>query len=164
MAPKYYVRFILDNSGQFRGKRILDIGSGCGATAIACKMAGASYVVANDIDPVALKAASLNSNINQVGLDYSSGNLIGTVVKCSVVLLGDMFYDEPFTKELIKWLRHLHDNGTSVFIGDPGRIALTRNPLLNCLTQVASYELPLSCQLENNGLRSAAVWKLENRS
>lgn len=33
------------------GKSVLDIGSGCGAAAIAAKMSGASRVLANDIDP-----------------------------------------------------------------------------------------------------------------
>jgi len=30
---------------------VLDIGSGCGASAIACAKAGAKQVIANDIDP-----------------------------------------------------------------------------------------------------------------
>lgn len=34
-----------------RGLRVLDLGSGCGATAIAAAIAGAKSVTANDIDP-----------------------------------------------------------------------------------------------------------------
>lgn len=34
-----------------RGFRVLDLGSGCGATAIAAAIAGAKSVTANDIDP-----------------------------------------------------------------------------------------------------------------
>lgn len=33
-----------------RGKAVLDLGSGCGASAIAAKLSGAAHVVANDID------------------------------------------------------------------------------------------------------------------
>ena len=33
-----------------RGKTVLDLGSGCGASAIAAKLSGAAHVVANDID------------------------------------------------------------------------------------------------------------------
>lgn len=33
-----------------RGKTVLDLGSGCGASAIAAKLSGAGHVVANDID------------------------------------------------------------------------------------------------------------------
>ena len=45
------VRYILDNKQAFQHKRVLDVGSGCGASAIACAMVGASTVTANDICP-----------------------------------------------------------------------------------------------------------------
>lgn len=41
----------MDNPDVVRGKSVLDLGSGCGATAIAAKMSGASEIMANDIDP-----------------------------------------------------------------------------------------------------------------
>lgn len=41
----------MDNPDVVRGKSVLDLGSGCGATAIAAKMSGASEILANDIDP-----------------------------------------------------------------------------------------------------------------
>ncbi|XP_070227405.1 electron transfer flavoprotein beta subunit lysine methyltransferase isoform X3 [Bos mutus] len=44
-------RYLLDNPDLVRGKSVLDIGSGCGATAIAAKMSGALRILANDIDP-----------------------------------------------------------------------------------------------------------------
>nr|XP_036876194.1 electron transfer flavoprotein beta subunit lysine methyltransferase isoform X4 [Manis javanica] len=44
-------RYFLDNPDIVRGKSVLDLGSGCGATAIAAKMSGASEILANDIDP-----------------------------------------------------------------------------------------------------------------
>lgn len=44
-------RYLLDNPGLCLGKMVLDLGSGCGASAIAAKLCGATYVVANDIDP-----------------------------------------------------------------------------------------------------------------
>ncbi|XP_010785759.1 electron transfer flavoprotein beta subunit lysine methyltransferase [Notothenia coriiceps] len=43
-------RFLLDNPAVCRGKTVLDLGSGCGASAIAAKLSGATHVVANDID------------------------------------------------------------------------------------------------------------------
>ncbi|XP_008566324.1 PREDICTED: methyltransferase-like protein 20 isoform X3 [Galeopterus variegatus] len=47
-------RYLLDNPDVVRGKSVLDLGSGCGATAIAAKMNGASKILANDIDPNSL--------------------------------------------------------------------------------------------------------------
>ena len=43
-------RYLLNNPGVAEGKRVLDLGSGCGASAIAASLCGASHVVANDID------------------------------------------------------------------------------------------------------------------
>ena len=43
--------YLLDNPDVVRGRSVLDLGSGCGATAIAAKMRGASRILANDIDP-----------------------------------------------------------------------------------------------------------------
>jgi predicted nicotinamide N-methyase len=42
--------YLLDNHSLVRGRRVLDVGCGCGASAIAAKMAGAIHVIANDID------------------------------------------------------------------------------------------------------------------
>lgn len=44
-------RWILDDGAScVRGRRVLDVGSGCGASAIAAAMLGAADAVANDID------------------------------------------------------------------------------------------------------------------
>lgn len=48
MSPS--CRYLLDNPGVCQGMLVLDLGSGCGASAIAAKLCGAAHVVANDID------------------------------------------------------------------------------------------------------------------
>ncbi|XP_059742994.1 electron transfer flavoprotein beta subunit lysine methyltransferase isoform X2 [Bos taurus] len=64
-------RYLLDNPDVVRGKSVLDIGSGCGATAIAAKMSGALRILANDIDPskpfsiTVIKVYALTSNIEE---------------------------------------------------------------------------------------------------
>ena len=42
--------YLLDNGSFVRERRVLDVGCGCGASAIAAKLAGAINVIANDID------------------------------------------------------------------------------------------------------------------
>lgn len=46
-----FVRFLLNNPEVSEGRKVLDLGCGCGASAIAARLSGASHVVANDIDP-----------------------------------------------------------------------------------------------------------------
>ena len=53
--------YVLDNRSLIQGRRVLDLGSGCGASAIASKMAGATHVIANDIDQGELTTTILSS-------------------------------------------------------------------------------------------------------
>lgn len=48
-------RYILDNPQLMQGRRVLDVGSGSGACAIAAMKSGALNATANDIDPGILK-------------------------------------------------------------------------------------------------------------
>src|SRR3954465_9899658 len=47
-------RYVLDNPQTVAGRRVLDVASGSGLVAIAAGKAGASAVIANDIDPYAV--------------------------------------------------------------------------------------------------------------
>ncbi|XP_045201671.2 electron transfer flavoprotein beta subunit lysine methyltransferase-like [Mercenaria mercenaria] len=156
-------RFILDNPTTFRGSTVLDVGSGCGASAVACKMTGAKEVLANDVDPVAIRAIQLNAAANGVTVKTCRDNLAGQLnPDWSTVLLGDMFYDEEFRDSLVTWTTELYSKyETNVFIGDPGRLPLVNHPIKNRLTKVAEYELSGACKEENNGLSTGYVWKLD---
>ncbi len=49
-------RYILDNPGTVAGKRVVDFASGSGLCAIAAAKAGATHVLASDLDGFALHA------------------------------------------------------------------------------------------------------------
>ena len=117
----------------------------------------------NFIFSVALQAVKMNAAVNGVHLELDSGNLIGQLCPdWSTILLGDMFYDEMFRDSLVSWLtKHYNSHETNIFIGDPGRLPLIHHPIKKHLLKVAEYELPRTCQLENNGLSTGYVWKLE---
>lgn len=66
--------------GDVRGKRILDIGTGCGLIALIGKRLGASYVLGVDINPAAIRDADANLERNfpnTGGVEFRLGDLYG---------------------------------------------------------------------------------------
>ncbi|XP_053665724.1 electron transfer flavoprotein beta subunit lysine methyltransferase-like [Anopheles marshallii] len=161
-------RFILDTAHVFRGKSVLDVGCGCGASAIAALMVGANRVTANDIDPVALQATLLNAELNGITgnrLVVSGDNFISngadtqTSNQYEVVLIGDLFYDTEIAADLHPWIQRLARAGTEIFIGDPGRHGITETGVLSDMELLTRYKLPDNICLENSGFSYANVWQ-----
>ncbi|XP_059167305.1 electron transfer flavoprotein beta subunit lysine methyltransferase-like [Physella acuta] len=155
-------RYIFDNPSLFWKKSILDIGSGCGSAALACKLVGATQVVANDIDPVAAVAIQMNMEENSAQISIDTSNLLNSPLKqhFDILLMGDMFYDADFAHSIDAWLCSI-DYGYTAFIGDPGRLAFDQHPMKTLLKQVAEYQLTRICQIENKGMSSGKVWMLK---
>ncbi|XP_021513217.1 electron transfer flavoprotein beta subunit lysine methyltransferase [Meriones unguiculatus] len=154
-------RYLLDNPDVVRGKSVLDLGSGCGATAIAAKMSGASKVLANDIDPIAGMAITLNCKLNGLNpFPILTKNILNTQqVKFDLIVLGDMFYDEDLADSLHLWLENCFwTHKTRVLIGDPGRPQFSGHSIRHHLYQLEEYTLPQSTQQDNHGLTTSTVW------
>ncbi|KAF7484553.1 electron transfer flavoprotein beta subunit lysine methyltransferase [Marmota monax] len=154
-------RYLLDNPDVVRGKSVLDIGSGCGATAIAAKKSGASRVLANDIDPIAGLAITLNCELNQLDpIPILTKNILNLEQdKWELVVLGDMFYDEDLADSLHQWLKNCFwTYGTRVLIGDPGRPQFSGHSIQHQLHKIVEYSLPEATRKENNGLTTSTVW------
>lgn len=157
-------RYLLDNPDVVRGKSVLDIGSGCGATAIAAKMSGASRILANDIDPIAGLAITLNCELNQLDpVPILTKNILNLEQdKWELVVLGDMFYDEELADSLHQWLKKCFwTYGTRVLIGDPGRPQFSGHSIQHQLHKVVEYSLPEPTRQENNGLTTSTVWDFQ---
>ncbi|XP_054089909.1 electron transfer flavoprotein beta subunit lysine methyltransferase [Zeugodacus cucurbitae] len=157
-------RYVLDNPSLVAGKSVLDVGSGCGASAVAALMHNAKYVVANDIDEAAGCAVVLNAQLNGIDLEHlhiCTDNLIkaSQLVKEDLILLGDVFYDEEFAAVLQPWLQCLRKAGKQILVGDPGRHGLTADRRQH-MRRLAKYELTESGCIENNGFRFVNVWEL----
>lgn len=155
-------RYLLDNPAVCRGNTVLDLGSGCGASAIAAKLCGAAHVVANDIDTVAAVATRMNFELN--GLEPPvcvTDNMIDSEPESfDLILLGDMFYDEALATTLHSWLDHcIKTHGSQVLIGDPGRAQFEEHGIRRLLHQLAQFELPKSVREENYGLTCSSVWR-----
>jgi len=68
------------------GARVLDVGTGSGILAIAAAKRGAGKVVAVDIDPLAVRAATENAKGNDVSVDIRAGSVADVVGTFDMVL------------------------------------------------------------------------------
>ncbi|KQP61775.1 nicotinamide N-methyase [Methylobacterium sp. Leaf108] len=150
-------RYVLDNPEVVAGRRVLDFASGSGLVAIAAAMAGARGVTASDLDPFAIPAIGLNAAANGVAERITAvrADLVGTDPGDAVVLAADIFYERDIAARVTEWLGGLHARGAVVLIGDPGRTYLPRERLTN----LATYEVPVSRALEDAEIKHSGVWR-----
>ncbi len=85
-------QWILQHPEQVAGKRVIDVGAGSGIVALAAKRAGASTVVACDLDPIALQACRANAELNQLELSYSD-DLFSESSPYDLLFAADVLYD-----------------------------------------------------------------------
>ena len=150
-------RYVLDNPGSVRGKRVLDLACGSGLVGIAAALAGAAEVVANDIDPMCQAAVALNAELAGVSIAYSVGDLLhGDPPDVDVILAADVFYEQTPARLFRAMLERAHARGIHVFAGDPGRTYFPRD----VFRQVGEYEVETTTEIENHPIKTAWVWTL----
>jgi predicted nicotinamide N-methyase len=148
-------RHVFDHPQLVAGKSVLDFASGSGLVGIAARMAGASAVLAADIDPWSGTAIRLNAALNGVALDCSAEDLVGRDAGWDVVLAGDVFYDRGFADVLIPWFSALAARGAAVLVGDPGRAYCPRDRM----EALATYQVPVTRALEDSEVKKTTVWR-----
>jgi predicted nicotinamide N-methyase len=149
-------RLMLDSPSLVQGKRVLDFASGCGVSGIAAKKSGARRVLATEVDLFALASVEENAVLNEVELELTSRDVIGTDDGWDVVLVGDVFYEDELSRRIEAWLRVLHARGAEVRIGDPGRSFLPMASL-ECVATYAMKPVPAWDSVID---RPARVWRL----
>jgi predicted nicotinamide N-methyase len=149
-------RYILDNPDHVRGRTVLDFGAGSGLVAITAAKAGASCVVAADIDPLAIAAIDLNSRANGVFVEPIGIDVIGSNPRWNTVLAGDMCYERPVAERLVPWLRLLVKSGVRVLLGDPGRSYFPEGGIV----KLATFAVPTTLDLEDREVRETSVFRL----
>ncbi|XP_071577931.1 electron transfer flavoprotein beta subunit lysine methyltransferase-like [Temnothorax nylanderi] len=166
-------RFILDEKERILGRmaqnarkdgiRILDLGAGCGATAIAAKLMNETCkIVANDISKVACVAIAMNAILNNVDIEVLWENLLEKPLEglYDVIFVGDLLYDEEIANTLMTWLEDAYERGARIYLGDPGRHGLSED-LKKRLRLLRRYSLPENIRKENHGYDVATVWEFD---
>jgi predicted nicotinamide N-methyase len=151
-------RYLLDHPEAVAGGEVLDIGSGSGIVAIAAAKAGASRVVAAEIDPFAAAAIALNAPLNGVTIAIETRDLLDRAAAgWGVALAGDICYEEPMSSRALALLRRIAARGRLALLGDPGRAYLPKSGL----TELARYTVPTSRELEAKEISEGVVWQVE---
>lgn len=152
-------RYILDHPDCAQGKRVIDLGSGSGLCAVAASMAGASDVLAADVDPFAGRAMVLNADANGVSVRTTTDDILGRdQVFADLLLIGDLFYERELSDQVLAFAARHRQSGAEVLIGDPRRSFFP----VDRFEQVAEYCVPVTRALEDSEIKRTAVWRLSS--
>jgi len=147
-------RYVLDHPQTVHGRRVLDLAAGSGLAGIAAALAGAASVEANDIDPYAHRAVTLNALANDVAVAVSDTDLLdGAGADAEVVLAGDVFYSRDMAERVRRFLERVVRRGAQVLVGDPGRDFLPHD----WLQPLTTYEIPTTDGIENAEIKQTQV-------
>jgi predicted nicotinamide N-methyase len=145
-------RYVLD-TGVVRGRSVLDLATGCGLVAIAALRAGARSVLASDLDALAGEAVAANAAANGVVVPFTTDDLVDALPAVDVVLAGDVLYEKALAERV---LRALESFEGVALLGDPGRDYFP----FGRLTEVASYDVPTTRELEGVVVKTTRVYRL----
>jgi predicted nicotinamide N-methyase len=150
-------RHILDNPALVAGKSVLDFASGSGLVGIAAKLAGASDVLATDIDRVALIAIEMNCRENGVAIECSDRDVLDQEdCPWDLIVAGDVCYEKPMAEKVFAWLRRCSAGGARALMADPGRAYLPKTGLM----RVAQMSVACSLELEDKTSRDVGIYQI----
>lgn len=150
-------RFILDQPEWVDAKRVTVFAAGAGLEAIASVMRGAKSVVSTEIDAFARIALEINSEENDVSFAISDTDLLSSPLPpTDVLLLGDVFFEQPMSDQVLAMAETFAATGGVVLVGDPGRSYLPKDRM----TCLAEYVVPTTRALEDALVKKTRVWQL----
>ena len=116
-----------------------------------------AHVLAADIDPMAVVAATMNAELAGVTLETTTENLVGRLDRrWDVVLAGDVFYGTEMARPTLEWLAALAANGALVLIGDPDRGFLDTSGL----EELARYDAPADNDDDGSFMKRTSVYRV----
>ena len=150
-------RVILDHPEWFRDKRVLDFGCGGGVAGIAAARAGASHVIANDVDAWALSVARIAAERQGLFVTPLLEDLTTTtdLPVADILLCSDLAYEKQPAPKQRAVLENARAAGSRVLVADAGRTYFDdRN-----LTLLGQYEIEVPRDLEGVDKRIARVFE-----
>ncbi|MEX1170564.1 MAG: 50S ribosomal protein L11 methyltransferase [Chloroflexota bacterium] len=153
-------RHLSVHPGVVAGRRVFDFASGSGLCAIAARQAGASAVVAADIDGFAAAAIELNARANGRRVTVARRDALEVdSPDVDVILAGDCWYEPELAERVLPWLRRAAARGIDIIVGDPGRRYLPADALV----ELARYEVQTTTELEDLDRKQGHVYALRTR-
>jgi predicted nicotinamide N-methyase len=151
-------RTILDSPDIVRGRTVLDFGAGGGVSSLACAIAGADRVVANDVDSWAIAVARLAAERQGLSIETMQADLAREperVLGFDIVLCGDLAYDRSKASAEQNALEGALRAGARVFAADAGRTYFDPGSA----RLIATYEIPVPVDLEGAPTRITRVYE-----
>jgi len=150
-------RYLHEHPAAVAGRRVFDLASGSGLCAIAALHAGAADATGVDIDFFAAAAIELNARANGRRVTVVRRDVLDEEPPdVDVILAGDCWYDARLAGRVLPWLGRARDRGIDVLVGDPGRLYLPTEELI----ELASYEVRTTTELEDLGRKQGRVYAL----
>ena len=133
-----------------------DVSDSCAPPDLGVHATGAGSTTA-DIDPFAAAAIAVNARANQCRVTVIRRDVLDDEPPdTDVILAGDCWYEARLAERVLPWLRMARDRGIEVLVGDPGRRYLPSDEL----TQLATYEVRTTTELEDLDLKQGRVYAL----
>jgi len=156
----FLARYILENTESFKNKTILDFGCGGALCSIASVKAGASNVIANDIDSVALYIAQKNALANRASISLLDIDILmakeNFLDSIDVILVADMFYEKSKSLILLPFLYEMRRKNKIVLIADGQRQYAPQNNI-----EILKEEIiPVNFELEGRKERRVRILSL----
>jgi predicted nicotinamide N-methyase len=157
-------RLILDRPELVAGRRVLDLGTGGGITALASALASAREVIANDQDPWAITTAGLAAarqdlelTLLQAELTAGSPSVPFALGPDDLILCGDLYYERRVAPQIRAYLQLARNSGALVLAADAGRAYFDPTGF----TLQSEIMVPVPRDLEGADERMARVYSLD---
>jgi predicted nicotinamide N-methyase len=150
-------RVLTDRAEWVRDRRVIDFGAGGGVASIAAALAGASSVVANDIDSWALATTGIAARRQGIHVDTLLADFTESptfVESYDVLLCSELAYERSTAGAQRAVIEHARRRGLHVLLADAGRTYFDAGEA----TEIACFEIVVPRDLEGKETRVARVF------